>query len=40
MTIPHIGGQTREINSRGSAMIVQDVVAFAEGKRPSRVFGR
>ncbi len=38
--LPHIGGQTREINSRGSAMIVQDAVAFAEGKRPSRVFGR
>lgn len=38
--LPHIGGQTREINARGAAMIVEDVVAFVEGRQPSRVFRR
>lgn len=38
IVLPHIGGQTKEINSRGSAMIVEDVVAFIEGRQLARVY--
>lgn len=38
--LPHIGGQTREINERGALMIVDDVMAFLAGKKPERVINR
>lgn len=34
--LPHIGGQTQEINARGSAMIVEDVMAFLSQRQLCR----
>lgn len=34
--LPHIGGQTQEINSRGAGMIVEDIMAFLSQRQLSR----
>lgn len=35
--LPHIGGQTKEINERGAVMVVEDIMAFLAGNKPKRV---